>query len=233
MKAIGVTSHSLRGYVAGRRGYVALPRGYVARVALNPLFFLRFFNCFRPLPFFYPLSTSSPCGQLLASPTPTSCNGRRPAPSARRATGSPTLWAGESYRTGPYRLGGCAASLHGAASTVTICQRANGLTEKNHRPSIQWFYAASRQTGFGKLLSLIGARHARAASGPKGAVAGSRWAGAEPRPSGRGCPHPCGVGSAAVHGRARADRRAEHLAALSSIEERATLSRAPRNLSHK
>lgn len=135
MNVIGVTSRSLRGYVAGCRGYVALSRGYVARSGLNPLFFLRFFNCFRPLPFFYPLSTSSPCGQLLASPTPTACNRRWPAPSARRATGSPTLWAGESYRTGPYRLGGYAASLYGAANTSDARERRKSFAGMPHRQS--------------------------------------------------------------------------------------------------
>ncbi|MEG3060219.1 MAG: hypothetical protein RR857_04790 [Comamonas sp.] len=53
MSAIGVTSHSRRGYVALYRGYVATFRGYVARQARNPLSALGFSARFCPLPSFY------------------------------------------------------------------------------------------------------------------------------------------------------------------------------------
>lgn len=84
MKTIGVTSRLLRGCVAKRRGYVALSRGYVAHHVCTPLFSRNFSDHFRPLPFFYPLSTVVPCGQPLTCSTPTVGNRRRPA-----AIGSP------------------------------------------------------------------------------------------------------------------------------------------------
>ncbi|VWC09924.1 hypothetical protein BLA14095_05190 [Burkholderia lata] len=137
MMVIGVTSLRRRGYVAVRRGYIALSRGYVAHSLCNSLSTLVFSTPFRLLPFSYLLSTSRLCGQVRRSeeralgakgstvrscgvvghPTGTFRKRRRSAPSARRATGSSALRAAESYRTGPYRLGGCAASQHGAVKS--------------------------------------------------------------------------------------------------------------------
>ncbi|KIS55912.1 hypothetical protein BTP_996 [Burkholderia thailandensis Phuket 4W-1] len=127
MKTIGVTSRPRRGYVAGHRGYVALFRGHVARRTRKPLFFLGFPDHFRPLPFFYLLSTSGPCEQPAASSTPAPCDRRCPAPSACRPTGSPGLRAGVFHR-----LGGCAAFVHGAASSTAICQRTKSFPATNH-----------------------------------------------------------------------------------------------------
>ncbi|MGF6858182.1 hypothetical protein OKW29_007093 [Paraburkholderia sp. CI3] len=54
--------------------------------------------------------------------------------------------------------------------------------------------------------SVAGARQARRAT-----LAGSRWAAVERRPARRRCPRPCGVGSTAVHGRARDRRSHRHI----------------------
>jgi hypothetical protein len=63
---------------------------------------------------------------------------------------------------------------------------------------------ACREGAYGRqTLSLRQAASRRVR--PKATLAGSRWAGAGRRLPSRRCPHPCGVGSAAVHGRARND----------------------------
>lgn len=208
MKTIGVTSRLRRGYVAGRRGYIALSRGYVAHRARKPLFFLAFLSKSRPLPFFYLLSTRGPCGQSAASSTPAPCNRRWPAPSARRAAGSPTLRVGESYRTGPYRLGGYAASLYGAANTADARERRKGFAGMTHRQSNRpWPEAApaaspSPVVSFSLGQGPLGPRQARKGYGREEPVDGCGTPAARP---GLSTPSRCGqrsrprAGASATH----------------------------------
>jgi len=193
MRVIGVTSLRRRGYVAAHRGYIALSRGYVADHLCNSLSALVFSTTFRLLPFSYLLSTSRLCGQVrrieekvlcakgydvrlcavVGQLTGTFRKRRRFAPSARRATGSSALRAAESYRTGPYRLGGCAASHHGAvksrwpASVGKVLHEEDVSTAGDCGSNASWSNLSLRWR-----ISLFGAKARQGRVRPEGRIRG-------------------------------------------------------------
>lgn len=186
-----------------RRNGVPLCRNGVPALAAIAASRLRFAAILRPLPFLLSISTGSPLWKTIGRPR---TDGRQPAmvraigspgygvahPSGGRVLPDRPLPARRLRRFPAWR----GASPGGVLAHERFCrgeplQRGTTLTASSKPECRLMLFFSSRQ-------GPAGPRQARRAW-PRGAGGRVRNPGL-----GRGCPRPCGVGSAAVHGRARA-----------------------------